>query len=244
MIRKSLSIAAVVLLLVGGIVGLLNTTLHPRSVLHIALVGPMGGKDRAMGEAMLRGARLSLDQATKEDRLGEWEIKFHILDDPEDRKSALKVSSALVEQNEVLLVLGHFYPANCNVAGAVYEKNGIPAITASAVADPTFSDNDWYFRVTPSNQFDSLFIADYIKQGLGLNAASIISDNSLHSQSLAVSFKALADERGLALRGEWTFDLEDKELEEKLEDPEYNIANKAHGDMRTKYRNKVLHGYF
>lgn len=208
------------LLVLVNIAGLLLwtqvTPFQKKQIVHLALVGPMSGEDRIHGEAMRNGVDLCLDKMREQGRLGDMEIELSIFNDREDRRSALKIASQLTEENEVLMVLGHYYRSSCGVAGTIYDQNGIPAITASAIADATFVDDEWYFRVRASNGFESHFVAEYISRGLGRMSAGIICDTSLYSDSLTRGFEKSAREQGIAITGKWVFDREDKKLYERL----------------------------
>ena len=193
-----------------------TTPFKKKQEITIALAGPMSGKDRSQGEAMLQGARLCLDNLEKNGRLKNKEIKLLILDDKNDRATAQKIATQLTEDNEALLVLGHYYSTSSGIAGAIYKKNGIPAITASETADPVFSDNDWYFRVTQSNRFVSEFVAEYIKRGLNRSSASIIFDDSQYGRSLMENFEKKARQLGIAVNGKWTLNSEGKNVEDQL----------------------------
>lgn len=193
-----------------------TTPFRKKQVITIALAGPMSGEDRSQGEAMLQGVRLCLDKLEKNGRLKNKKIKLLILDDKNDRRTAQKIASQLTEENEVLLVIGHYYSTSSGIAGAIYKKNGIPAITASETADPIFSDNDWYFRVTQSNRFVSEFVAEYIKRGLNKTSASIVFDDSQYGSSLAANFERKARELGIAIKGKWAFNGEGRKLEDRL----------------------------
>ena len=193
-----------------------TTPFKKKQIVYIAVAGPMSGKDKVQGEAMLRGIRLSLDKLEEEGRLEDKKIELLIFDDRRDRQTALRIASQLAEQNKVLLVLGHYYSPSSGVAGSIYKKNGIPAITASAIADQIFFDNDWYFRVTPSNRFVSGFVADYMKRGMHQTSASIIYDNDRYGSSLAHHFERRAREVGIQIKGKWSFNREGKGLNESL----------------------------
>ncbi|HIJ57518.1 MAG TPA: ABC transporter substrate-binding protein, partial [Deltaproteobacteria bacterium] len=115
-----------------------------------------------------------------------------------------------------LLVLGHFYSASAEIAGTLYKQRGIPAITASATSDSITYENDWYFSVLPSNRLISEFIANYIKSGLGYKSASLIYANDPHGLSLSESFIQHAQELNIQIKGQWSFDREDRKLNDRL----------------------------
>jgi branched-chain amino acid transport system substrate-binding protein len=109
-----------------------TTTLMDRKDLHIAVAVPLSGPESARGREVLNGIRLYLDRVASEGLLGNKRVKLVPYDDRKDRKTALHIATRIVEENKALLVLGHFYSSSAAIAGTVYRKRGIPAITGSA----------------------------------------------------------------------------------------------------------------
>ena len=86
-----------------------------KQTIHIAVVGPMSGKDRGRGQSMLNGIRLYLDKVKKEGILANKKIELVLFNDRKDRRTALKIASQLAEQDRVLLVVGHYYSSSAEI---------------------------------------------------------------------------------------------------------------------------------
>ena len=177
---------------------------------YIAIVGPMAGEDRENGIAMQETARLCLDRLKKEGKLKEKRVELLYFNDQNDRRTALKIASQITSDDRILLVIGHFYSMSAEVAGAMYRRSGIPAITASAASDTLTATNDWYFRTIPDNSSIARYTAQYISHVLKKNRVSIIYDKADYGSSLVRSFKAAAGELSLDIPSEWSFDKESK----------------------------------
>lgn len=211
----------IILILLGGNVAALillpqTTTLMDREDLHIAVAVPLSGPESARGREVLNGIRLYLDRVASEGLLGSKRVKLVPYDDRKDRKTALHIATRIVEENKALLVLGHFYSSSAAIAGTVYRKRGIPAITGSATADSISLENDWYFSVIPNNHYISAFTAEYLSRGMGYTSASILYDQSAYGESLASGFLEKAQELDLKINGNWSFDTEDNQLNDRL----------------------------
>ena len=216
---KKTILIILILLCFNGVVFLLMPQTSPlgkKDTIHIAVAVPMSGKYRMQGQEILNSIRMFLDQLDSEAVSKDWKIEITPYDDRQDRRTAMKIASQITEVNKALLVLGHFYSASAEIAGTLYKQKGIPAITASATSDSITYENDWYFSVLPSNRLISEFIANYIKRGLGYKSASLIYANDPHGMSLSESFIQHARKLKIQIKGQWSFDREDRKLNDRL----------------------------
>jgi branched-chain amino acid transport system substrate-binding protein len=128
--------------------------------LYIAVVGPMTGDDERDGADMVKGIRLYLDQVNEAGGIDGKRVELLEFDDQNDKGLARKKALEIVEQDKVLLVLGHYFSSTSLAGGELYKEAGIPAISGSATAGSVTEGNDWYFRVTFSNHSQAVFSAN------------------------------------------------------------------------------------
>lgn len=176
-----------------------------KEVIYIALAGPMSGENKENGEEMLRGVRLYLDKISSHPGFKDKQVEVLVFDDT-DKRAAIKIATEIVNENKVFLVLGHYGSTNSAAAGAIYRKNGIPAITASATEGAVTFKNDWYFRIIPDNRFIAGFIAEYMKKALNRTSASIIHEADTYGSSLVRNFETKARELGISIQNKWKID--------------------------------------
>lgn len=182
----------------------------------IAIVGPLAGEDREHGAAMQETAKLCLDRIKKQGKLKGKRIELLYFNDQNDRRTALKIASQITGDDRILLVIGHFYSMSAEVAGAMYRRRGIPAITASAASDTLTPANEWYFRTIPDNTTISRYTASYIGNVLKKNQVSLIYDKGDYGTSLVRSFKKAIGEMNIEIPHEWSFDKESKEGQRQI----------------------------
>lgn len=171
--------------------------------IYIAAAGPMTGQGAYNGKEMLRGIEMYIDELNKKGGLHGKEVKLITFDDKNDEKAAMEGASEIGEGKKALVVLGNYYSEASVVAGKIYKRYKIPAITASATDEAVTLDNEWYFRVIPSNRFQAEFIANYISKTSPYGAASIIWLTSSYGKSLNKSFEEAAGRLGLNIKGSW-----------------------------------------
>ena len=214
--RRVLVIVLSILVLTGLILPLAwpqFRKLFRHEELLIAAVGPQRGH----GEEMQRGISLFLKKANQERIIPKKTIRLLKRDDLNQARLATKVASELVDNPNVLLVLGHYNDDTALAAGDVYQKYGLPAITASSIAEQVTHNNAWYFRTLPNSTFEGHFIVSYIQHILKESSLSIIYDNDVYGTALLESLRDAAKRSGMTIGREWAFDRETDNLQERLQ---------------------------
>jgi len=167
--------------------------------LCIGVAGPMTGKGKLFGQEMIEGIQLYVDQMNQSD--GTFGNKIHVLikDDQNDSQKALAIANSFAKNPSIVLVIGHYFSSTSIMAGKVYQKYQIPAITGSATATEVTNHNDWYFRIIPNNAFQAGYIASYINSYLKINRAIIIYDTDTFGISLLKHFEKAAQSSNIEI---------------------------------------------
>ncbi|MCP4544104.1 MAG: extracellular solute-binding protein [Chloroflexi bacterium] len=182
-------------LLVIGLLAILFVTWWRGSrtddVLYIALVCSEieGYTDDC--DMMHQATQLYLDQVNEEvDQVNGKRVEMlPLLDDQGTRYGARERAREIVEQDQALVVLGHYFSSASIAASPVYKGARIPAIAGVSLADALTRDSDWYFRVVPDTDLEGVFLANYVRQVMGHETVSILYDShDDYSFSLATSF--------------------------------------------------------
>jgi len=209
MSRSKKILAFLVIFLTGALFFIFQSELffpEDKEALHIAVAGPMSGKDAAKGAEMLRGIRFCIDEVNQEGGIRGKKIRLAVFDDQNDPFLAMKSALEIIEDPKVLMVIGHFSSETSAKSGDIYRIAGIPAISASATGEGLTEWNDWYFRVIFNNRSQGIFLASYVKEILEKDFASIIYTQDVYGISLAKSFKTRFRELGGTVRNAWRVD--------------------------------------
>jgi hypothetical protein len=181
----------------------------------------MSGERKEDGISMTRGIKMCLDQVNAAGGIFGKPVHLKLYDDRGDPKEARQIASSLVENQNIRLVLGHFFSSTSFAAGQIYKKYGLPAITASATDPMVTQSNPWYFRVIPTNNTQGQFIAAFIHGAMRQKRASIVYDTDNYGKSLARSFESSALELGIHLVKKWGINCiknVDKQIKKTVED--------------------------
>lgn len=181
--------------------------------LTIALVGPMKEPE---GIEMKRATQLYIDKINDSGGINGNQVKLKIYNDRNDRKEAIKIANDIISNRKILMVLGHYYSSASIAAGRIYRKEGIPAITGSAMAEMVTAKNDWYFRTIANTDIQGSFVAKYMVRTSKEKAACIIYDKGDYGSSLASSFEKAARSLKLEIQKKWGVDPSSKKFDEEL----------------------------
>ena len=183
--------------------GIVPVSIAASDTLQIAVIGPMSGKNREGGQAMLDGVNLYVEEVNKSGGINGRTLKVIVYDDQNDKVTARNKALEIAKDSKALVVIGHLYSSISLEGGKVYKEYGIPTITASATAPEVTEGNDWYFRVVPDTHLQGKFSAIYIKNILGQEAVNIVYEEDAYGTTLQRSFEQTARDSGLRIKNTW-----------------------------------------
>jgi branched-chain amino acid transport system substrate-binding protein len=144
-------------------------------VVKIGLVGPFVGKNRDIGYDVIYSTRLAVREINKNGGIDDYRIALVALDDFGDPEMAKKNAEALVADNGVVAVIGHWLPETTKIAAEIYEVNDLPFVSAGlepfGPIDPLSLPDGFresYQEVTPFDEEAGPF------SGAGYDAAQLL----------------------------------------------------------------------
>ena len=187
--------------------------------IYIAFIGPMSGKGKAAGEIMSQAIQLYLDRVNDQKELKGKKVELKIFDDQnkcDPKQQAEQEALRIVEENQVVAVIGHWFSSCSITGGQVYKKFGIPAITPGSVSVEVTKNNKWYFRNIYNASASGQFLAYYVNKVFRLDKVTIIDDGSGYGSYLASVFEKAARGLGMEVKNKWRFHEKDKNKDEKF----------------------------
>ena len=172
---------------------------------RIAHAGPTSGGIAHIGKDMENGVRLAIDELnTQALVIGGKKIKFELAaeDDAGDPRQATAVAQKLCD-SKVAGVVGHLQSGTTIPASAVYNKCGVPHITASATnPDVTKHGYNTTYRLIANDNALGAALANFSRDTLKIKTVAIIDDRTAYGQGLAGVFKATALQKGVKVVSE------------------------------------------
>lgn len=187
----------------------------PGDPVKVAVAGPMSGKNKSKGEAMVLGLSMYIDKANQEGGINGRRIELVPFDDGDDKETAIEAAKKIVA-SDVVAVFGHRNSQTSIAASPIYREAHVPIITGTATADEVTLNNPWYFRVVPNNAQQGRLIAYYLKDALSVTDVSIIYDKDEYGMSLLKSFSETSQEIGIRVQRTWGFQLKQDDLNARI----------------------------
>ena len=174
-------------------------------IVKIAHAGPTSGGIAHIGKDTENGVSLALGELNAQNLvIGGKKIKFELVaeDDAGDPRQATAVAQKLCDA-KVAGVVGHLQSGTSIPAATVYNKCGIPNITASASnPDLTKPGYKTTYRMIANDNALGAALAIYAHDALKIKKVAVIDDRTAYGQGLADVFKATAKEKGIEVVAE------------------------------------------
>ena len=172
---------------------------------QIAHAGPTSGGIAHIGKDTENGVRLAIDDLNAQALvIGGKKIKFELAaeDDGGDPRQATAVAQKLCDA-KVAGVVGHLQSGTTIPASTVYNKCGLPHITAAATnPDVTKPGYPTTFRLIANDNALGAALALFAHDALKIKTVAVIDDRTAYGQGLAGVFKATAQQKGLQIVAE------------------------------------------
>ncbi len=156
-------------------------------VIKIGFSGPLTGDQAPLGEDMLHGAQLAIDQANaRGDALPGLKLELVAMDDQRSPTQSVTVAKKLVSDADVMAVIGHLN-SNCTMpASAVYHQARILNISPAS-SNPQISRQgfDTFYRTSATDDMQGLGAAHYAFHDLGARRIFILDDMTTYGRGFS-----------------------------------------------------------
>lgn len=142
-------------------------------VIKIGVFEPMTGASAAGGEMTVDGINLAYKKVSEV--LGK-KVQLIIVDNKTDKVEAANAVSKLIDQDNVVAIIGSYGSSLSMAAGDIVKKAEVPTVGCSPTNPLVTLDNDYYFRVCFIDPFQGTVMANYAFNDLGAKSAAIIQD--------------------------------------------------------------------
>lgn len=167
----------------------------------IAVAGPMSGPERDIGVAMRNGATLAAEDFNRKTKGPHIALLF--FDDQGDPQVATSVAETIAANPRIVGVIGHGDSAASLAAAPIYQRAGVPAITAQSTADELVAFPD-YFRTIFSNRTEGILLGTYLHDVMKQDRVSIVTGEGQYEQELSSQFSTAYRQKGGAIPHVWT----------------------------------------
>jgi branched-chain amino acid transport system substrate-binding protein len=163
---------------------------------------PLSGDNAQLGINMLNGAKLAVEQANAKGDLG-FTVKFVTSDDAGDPAQSPAAAQKLIDNKDVVAVLGPGFSGTTNAAEPHYSDAGLASVSGSATrADLTSNGFKTFQRVITGDNIQGVKMADYVAKGLKAKSAYVVDDKSAYGAGLVQYIKDQLPADGVTVKSE------------------------------------------
>ena len=190
-------LVAIILVLVVGIFFLWVKPIEEKPLtVKIGMLAPLSGEVLQYGAEARDGIQLAISQLNQEQ--SKYYYELIALDDEANPDVARKKAEELVQNKEVLAVIGPLFSSPAIAAAEVFQREKMPMISPSATSPRITPLGDFIFRVCPSDTYNGRALADFVVQDMGFRQMAILWDegHAAYSGELADAFTTRAEHLG------------------------------------------------
>ncbi|AFZ12973.1 amino acid/amide ABC transporter substrate-binding protein, HAAT family [Crinalium epipsammum PCC 9333] len=204
-----------------------NARIENKKSYTIAVLVPIGSDVNSSLE-MLRGVAQAQNEINSSGGVKGVSLKVAIANDENNPEIAKKIATTLVQNSEVLGVVGAYASDVTLAAGSVFQSGQLVAISPTSTSVKLSSFGSYIFRTVPSDYVAARALANYMVTKLKQqNVAVFFNSKSSYSQSLKSEFVTAVSLSGGQVKSE--FD---------LSQPNFSAAKSI--EQATKQQVKVL----
>jgi branched-chain amino acid transport system substrate-binding protein len=163
---------------------------------------PLTGDIPEVGDGSKKAAEMYLKDINGEGGLEvggkKYMLEFVYMDNESKAESAVNVALKLIEQEDVVAIIGPNSSKQAVPAGGTCNDNRTPMITPWSTNPDTTKDRPWVFRAAFLDPFQGPVVADFAAKKFNANTAAVIFDISNdYAKGLAEIFKSSWEAKGL-----------------------------------------------
>ncbi|WFS62081.1 ABC transporter substrate-binding protein [Pseudodesulfovibrio thermohalotolerans] len=163
---------------------------------------PLTGDIPEVGDGSKKAAEMYLKDINEAGGLEvggkKYMLEFIYMDNESKAESAVNVALKLIEQEDVVAIIGPNSSKQAVPAGGTCNDNRTPMITPWSTNPDTTKDRPWVFRAAFLDPFQGPVAADFAASKFGAKTAAVIFDVSNdYSKGLAEIFKSAWENKGL-----------------------------------------------
>jgi branched-chain amino acid transport system substrate-binding protein len=152
--------------------------------------GSMTGGQATFGVSTHNGIMIAVDEINKAGGVNGRKIRVMTEDDQSKAEEAANAVTKLINQNNVVAIIGEVASSSSLAAAPICQANKIPMITPSSTNPKVTEVGDYIFRMCFIDPYQGEAMANYLSKQAGMKTAAILIDNkSDYSTGLASFFE-------------------------------------------------------
>ena len=150
---------------------------------NLAFLGPETGDYANLGLNIVNGAKVALDEFSKE---SDCKVEIKDFDSQGNPEKATPLATQIINDDSIVGVIGPTFSGETDATGAAFAEAGLVTVSASAT-NPDLSQNGWdtFHRLLGNDATQAPAAAKYIKETLGAKKVFVVDDASEYGKYIA-----------------------------------------------------------
>ncbi len=185
----------------------------------IGVYGSLTGSDATFGQSTKSGVEVAMKELADHQggRIGGLKVRTVNEDDQGKAEEAATVVQKLINQDQVVSVIGEVASSRSLAAAPICQAAGVPMITPSSTNPKVTQVGDYIFRMCFLDDFQGQTMARFALENLGLKKVAILKDvKSDYSVGLAQYFTDAFTKGGGKIVGEQAYQAGDQDFSAAL----------------------------
>jgi len=213
----------------AGAVALVGPGLAQEEPVRIGFHVPLTGFAASDGKSAQLGAELAVEQINAEGGVLGRPLELVVYDDQAAAEQAVPIANKLLGEG-VQAVISGSYSGPTRAAAGVFQKEGIPYVSAYAIHPDITRAGDYVFRTSFMGEVQGRAGAKLVGEIMDKRRVVMITLNNDFGQSLAEGFKQAAEQFGIEIVGAYSYGIQDRQFGSivagvKRDDPEAIYAS-------------------
>jgi branched-chain amino acid transport system substrate-binding protein len=149
----------------------------------LAFFGPQTGPNAGLGEPIINGAQLAIDQYNAE---ADCPVEYTQIDSQGSPDQAPALATEAAGNDAIIGIVGPAFSGESAAGGPIFAEAGLPTISPSAT-DPKLSENGWdtFHRALGNDATQGPAAAKYISETIQAKSVFVIDDATEYGAGLA-----------------------------------------------------------
>jgi len=194
--RRAILLSLLILLLAGCV----GQTAVEKDV-AIGVIAPITGSIPVVGQSTVNAAKLAVKEINDAGGLqvGDQQIQVTLVieDDKDQTGAAVSAAQKLINQDNVVAIIGPQASRNAIPASTIAENAHIPMISPWSTNPDTTKGKQYVFRAAFIDPFQGRVLARFTIENLGITKAAVLYDEaSAYNRDIAEIYKQVMEEAG------------------------------------------------
>lgn len=183
---------------------------------RIGFIGPLTGDVASIGENLKVALEIARDEINKAGGIKGRPLEIIFEDGQCNPKMAVNAANKLINIDKVPIIIGGLCSSETLAVAPLAEKAKVILFSAASTNPKIADAGDYVFRNVPSDTFQGVFAAEYVKNNMKLNKVAILKCLSDYCVGVSDVFKTKFQELGGAIVAEESFLQDAKDLRSQL----------------------------